>query len=130
MRRAKVDLEEGILTKYRVLRTKQLEGLVSENCYSKKSYTYLEAEQCDEFHFKNDYKLNLISTFWKDHAPKHILSHKSCLTDIGLEQMETIAEKDRAYADCHSSWVKDFKEVQSQDLEARARNLFGKNLEA
>ena len=123
-------MNEGILAKYRVLRTKQMEGLVAENCYAKKSYTFLEAEQCENFHMINDYKLNLINSFWKDHVPKHVLSYKSCITETGIEQMETIAEKDKAFADCHENWVKDFKNVQSQDLELRARKLFGKNLEA
>ena len=75
LKRTQADLHEGILAKYQVLRTKQLEGIVAENCYGKKSYSYLEAEQCEKFHFKNDYKLNLIDSFWKDHAPKHVLSY-------------------------------------------------------
>ena len=54
---------------------RQLEGLVAENCYGKKSFSYLEAEQCEKFHMTNDYKLNLINSFWKDHVPKHVLSY-------------------------------------------------------
>ena len=127
MKRTRVDLEDGILSKYMVLRTKQLEQIVADKCYSKKSFTYLEAEQCENFHFKNDYKLNLIQSFWKDHEAKHILSYKTCMA--GVDKLDSVVEKDKAYADCHDSWVKDFKNVQSQELEVRARQLFGKSLE-
>ena len=74
--------------------------------------------------------MNLIDSFWRDHAAKHVISHKSCLTEIGLDQVDTIAEKDKAYADCHNNWIKDFKNNQSNELEARARMMFGKTLDA
>ena len=128
MKRTQANLETGILTKYRVLRTQQIEGLVVENCYKKKNLNVLEAEQCDHFHHQNDYKLNLLNTFFKDHAAKHILSYQQCEREVA--NLESIAEKDKAYADCHNNWLSDFKNNQSEDLELRARKLFGKNLEA
>ena len=47
----------------------------------------------------------------------------------GLNAFGTVAEKDKAFADCHNDWIKDFKVNQSQILEARARTLLGRNLE-
>jgi len=129
MERVKTDLQEGILTKYRVLRSRQLEAAVAENCYNNKNYNMEEAEQCEKFTFKNDYKLNLINSFWDDHAPKHLKAHQSCLTSTGIQGMNSVVEKDKAYADCHQEWLRDFKINQSQALELRAREMLGKSLE-
>ena len=81
---------------------------------------------CSKFHFENDYKLNAIDNFWRDHFPKHFQAYKRC--NEGLESLANVADKDKAFADCHNDWMKDFKENQSQALEVRARSLLGKNL--
>ena len=73
--RVEHDIESGILTKFRVLRTKQLEHIAVANCYQNKSYSYMEAEQCEKFLYDNDFKLGLIKSFYKDHISKHVLSH-------------------------------------------------------
>ncbi len=125
--RVQYELESGILTKYRVLRTRQLEQVAAQNCYGNKSYTFLEAEQCEKFLMQNDFKLNLIKDFYKDHHAKHYLSHQACADQAN--EASTIVGKDKAYADCHNAWVSDFKQNQSQELEARARALIGKGLE-
>ena len=78
MDRAKNDLNEGILLKFRMLRTKQLESLVASNCYENSKFTLNEAEICQKFHFENDYKLNAIGSFWRDHVSKHIKDYQKC----------------------------------------------------
>ena len=108
MERVQNDLNEGILLKYKMLRTKQLESLVATNCYENPKFNLNEAEVCHKFHFENDYKLNSIGSFWKDHVSKHIRDYHKC--NSGLDQLQSVAEKDRAFADCHASWVKDFKQ--------------------
>ena len=104
-----------------------MESLVSENCYGNKSYTMLEAEQCDEFHFKHDYKLNLVNSFWNDHVSKHLLSYNQCYENT--KDIGTVAEKDRSFAECHKDWLKDFSDVKSWELEGRARKLLGKGFD-
>ena len=49
--RVRNDLETGILTKFRVLRTRQLEGVVANKCFENESYNFSEAEACERFHF-------------------------------------------------------------------------------
>ena len=46
----------------------------------------------------------------------------------GLDSLDSIAEKDKAFGDCHKQWLSDWKESKSQELESRARQLFAKNL--
>ena len=76
--RVRNDLEQGILTKFRVLRTRQLEGIVASKCFENDSYTYSEAEACENFHFDNDYKLNAVNNFWFDHISKHVKDYQKC----------------------------------------------------
>ena len=56
---------------------------------------------------KNDYKLNKIQKFWDDHVSRHIIAHDDCAKAVA--DLKTIVEKDKAYNDCHNSWVSDFK---------------------
>ncbi len=58
IKRASMDIHDGILTKFSTLRTRQLEAKIGETCYSKKNATLEEAESCEKFTFDNDYKLN------------------------------------------------------------------------
>ena len=44
--RLSVDLEEGILSKLRLLRQQQLLSTLSEKCYKNNDYTYAQAMQC------------------------------------------------------------------------------------
>ena len=60
---------------------------------------------------KKDYKLKALNTFWYDHKSKHIIAHNKCLDHT--KGLETVAEKDKAYSDCHNDWLKDFKNNQS-----------------
>ena len=77
-----MELEEGILQKYKVLRTKQLEQNISANCFGDSKLTVWEAEQCEKFHYDNDYKLKIMGSFWKDHIPKHVKAYQSCLNGL------------------------------------------------
>ncbi len=54
----------------------------------------------------NDYKLNLISSFWREHAPKHVKSYQTC--QVGTANLSSTVEKERVFAQCHNEWVKDF----------------------
>ena len=53
-----MDLNDGILKKYTMLRMRQLEQKVVTSCYEKKAISFVDAEKCEDFHYKNDYKLN------------------------------------------------------------------------
>tara|TARA_B110001450_G_C17367767_1_gene378369 strand:- start:97 stop:459 length:363 start_codon:yes stop_codon:yes gene_type:complete len=119
LKRSNIDLEQGVLLKYKMLRLKQLEQQVSSNCYGDPKLNVLEAEMCENFHLKNDYKMKILGSFWKDHIPKHILGYQKC-TDV-TQGLDTVAQKDKAFADCHKHWIKDWKENKSQELEGRAR---------
>ena len=121
------DLNQGILTKFAVLRSRQVDKIASTNCFENQSYTFNEAKMCHKFHVDNDYKLNAINSFWKDHFTKHLLSYEQC--KVGLSDIPSIADKDRAFSDCHNQWIKDFKKEQSNAFEERARSLLGRNLE-
>ena len=106
-----------------------MEGTVVKNCYENKSYTFEEAEICEKFHFDNDYKLNAIKTFWRDHIPKHLNAYQSCADQATSLEDATILEKEQVFADCHNAWVRDFKDNKVYEMELRARDLLGKNLE-
>ena len=129
LKRSKTDLEQGILARFNALRQRQLEQAIAQNCYSKKSYTYLEAEMCEKFHYDNDYKSNQIKSFWEDHISKHLRGYGTC--EDGAKQMQdaTVLEKETYFADCHNAWIRDFKDQKHFELEVRARELLGKNLQ-
>ena len=111
LKRSQMDLEEGILLKYKVLRMRQLEQSISENCYGDSKLNMHEAEMCQNFHIENDYKLKIMDGFWKDHIPKHVKGYQSCMN--GIDKIETVVEKDKAFADCHKQWMKDWKQNKS-----------------
>ena len=76
--RAKYTLEEGILKKYRVLRERQLDRFAAEKCYENSELNYLEAEQCENFMKKNDFKLNAINKFFYQNTIRHVKSYHAC----------------------------------------------------
>ena len=62
-------LSEGILMHAAQKRLQALEKTVARTCYSKNNdLNFLEAQKCEEYHYKNDYKLNMISKFVTDHS--------------------------------------------------------------
>ena len=76
--RQEMRLEEGILQKLTLDRQKLLDSHIAKNCYQNKNYNYLQAKQCENFHRSNDFKLNMLKTFYKDHALKEWLSYEDC----------------------------------------------------
>ena len=76
--RARHDLENGILLKLKHLRIKEIEEHTIKNCFENKSYNYLHAQKCAEFHRLNDYKINLMERFFADHMIKHNINYEMC----------------------------------------------------
>ena len=76
MQRIQVDLEEGILAKLRLQREQQLLDTLADKCYTNNDYTFAQAQQCEEFYMKNDFKLNLLNSFVRDHMTKHFQSYQ------------------------------------------------------
>ena len=64
-----VHLQEGILLNFTQQRIRELEKTVAKTCYNPKNdLNFLEAQKCEEYHYKNDYKLNMIQRFVGDHS--------------------------------------------------------------
>ncbi len=123
LERAKIDLEGGILLKLQALRQKKLDEYVIKNCYQNKTYNFLHAQMCEQFHQKNDYKLNILESYFTDHLPKHLNEYQQCWKNPEFESLKTIEEKDLAFIECHDKWVKNIKENVVSDLETRAKAL-------
>ena len=70
--RVKTDLEEGILTKLRLQRQQELMTTLADKCYKGNDYTYHQAATCQDFYTQNDFKLNLLGSFVRDHMTKHL----------------------------------------------------------
>ena len=102
-----MELTDGILTKFHLMRTKQLEAQIIEACYKKKSLNIDQAEACENFYMDNDYKLKNIEKFWEDHIPKHLINYQGCVNHAMTQK--TTLEKERVFDDCHNDWIKDFK---------------------
>ena len=122
--RVKMDLEEGILTKLRLQRQQQLLTSLSDRCYKNNDYTYAQAMKCHEFYEKNDFKLNLLNSFVRDHMAKQFLNYEKCYTGAAFESLPSNAEKDRAFLECHNKWISNLKSNVALDLEVKARQMF------
>ena len=94
-----------------------------KNCYQAEEYTFQQAEQCEQFHMQNDYKMNLLNTFWRDHIWKHEMEHERCYKNERFHGLSSNEEKDRSFLACHNKWVKNLKEKVTVDLKARAHEL-------
>ena len=122
--RVNMDLEEGILTKLRLQRQQQLLGSLADRCYKSNDYTYAQAMQCHDFYERNDFKLNLLKSFVRDHMAKHFVSYEKCYSGDAFEALGSPEEKDREFLACHNKWISNLKTNVSQDLEVKARQLF------
>ena len=122
--RVRMDLEEGILTKLRLQRQQQLLTTLSDRCYKSNDYTYAQAMQCHEFYEKNDFKLNLLNSFVRDHMAKHFISYEKCYTGAAFDSLPSTADKDRAFLECHNKWISNLKSNVAFDLEVKAREMF------
>ena len=104
-----------------------MEERAAKECYGNSKLSYLEAEECEAFIYKNDYKMKQINSFWGDHIPIHLLNYNKCVNAANT-QSNTL-EKEMVFKDCHKNWVGEFKHNTAYELELRARKLLGKNLE-
>ena len=80
LERLQTDLQEGVLLKASLLRQQQMEKTIASKCYKNNDYTFLQAQKCEEFYYKNDYKLNMIRTFVPDFMTKHLKDYEQCWT--------------------------------------------------
>ena len=79
---------------------------------------------CHEFYEKNDFKLNLLKSFVRDHMAKQFISYEKCYTGAAFEALPTNEDKDRAFLSCHNKWISNLKSNVSFDLDVKAREMF------
>ena len=84
----------------------------------------MQAEKCERFYIENDFKLNLLGSFVRDHMVSHIKAHEKCYSGAAFEALATNEDKDRAFEACHSKWISNLKNEVAFDLEVKARQLF------
>ena len=125
MQRVKADLETGILTKLRLQREQQLEQIVAGKCYSDPNISYMEGQACEDFIYKNDFKLNMINKFVDDHLPKQLMTYQKCISGEQMSGLADNVDKDRAFLKCHNEWVGNIKDKFAFDMELKARQLLG-----
>ena len=123
LERAKFDIEDGIVLKLQAVRQRELEQFVVKNCYQNRTYNFLQAQKCEEFHYKNDYKLGLLKTFYNDHISKHLKHYELCWKNSEFEALKTNEERDIAFIECHDKWLGNIRENVVPELENRARDL-------
>ncbi len=123
VQKAKFELEDGIILRLQVERQKQLEQYVVKNCYQNKTYNFLQAQKCEEFHYKNDYKLNILNSFFNDHIVKHLNEYEKCWKSPEFDRLNKIEDKDLAFLECHERWVNNLRNNIVPDLEIRAKEL-------
>ena len=127
--RVKFDLESGILLKLKMLRERELEQTVKERCYQDTSINFMQGQMCEDFHYTNDFKLNVIGSFFKDHLSKHLVDFEdNCVVGSAIAGLSSNEAKDRAFLKCKDSWISNFRDNVSQDLELKARTLLGNQL--
>ena len=124
MKRVRQDLEEGILTKLRLERQQELMTSLADKCYKNNDYTYQQAATCQEFYEQNDFKLNLLNSFVRDHMSKHIQAYEKCYSGASFESLGTNDAKDREFLSCHKSWMNNLKSDVTYELELKARGMF------
>ena len=123
LERAKFDIEDGIVLKLQAVRQREIEEFVIKNCYQNKTYTFMQAQKCEEFHYKNDFKLNLLNTFFNDHIPKHLKQYETCWRNEEFDALKTNEDKDLAFLQCHEKWLGNLRENVVPELETRVRDL-------
>ena len=105
------------------VRQRELEEFAVKNCYQNKTYNFLQAQKCEEFHYKNDYKLNILKTFFNDHIVKHLKNYEACWKNDQFAALKTNEDKDLAFVQCHDKWVNNLRENIVPDFETRIRDL-------
>ena len=122
--RLSVDLEDGILTKLRLQREQQLLGTLADKCYSNNDHTYAQAMACEDFYKKNDFKLNLLKGFVRDHMTKHLQTYEKCYTGDAFDTLPSNEQKDREFLACHNDWISNLKNNVALELDMKARDVF------
>ena len=113
-----------MLLQLRLQRQRELERIVATKCYGRKDLSLEQADKCEEYYVKNDFKLNLLGRFSSDYLSKHIAQLEQCYSSEQFQNLPSMADKDRAFLACKNEWrVKMFNEV-VPDLEERAKSLF------
>ena len=74
---------------------------LADKCYKNNDYTYSQAERCEQFYQENDFKLNLLKSFVRDHTGAHLQQHEKCYSGAAFEALRTNADKDREFEACH-----------------------------
>ncbi len=123
LERAKFDIEDGVVLKLQATRQRELEQHVVKNCYQNKTYNFLQAQKCEEFHYKNDFKLGLLKNFFNDHIIKHLKQYETCWKNPDFEALRTNEERDLAFVSCHEKWIAHLRENVVPELEGRAVQL-------
>ena len=108
----------------KLMREQQMEKTVAAKCYKSNDFTFLQAQKCEEFYYKNDFKLNMIKTFVPDFMTKHIKDYEQCWSTPEFQALQTNEEKDRMFLTCHNKWIRNLKENVSVELEAKAYQSF------
>ena len=125
----KYELDEGIVNYNIAKRERELDAYILKNCYksAKFDYTYLQSQKCEEFHRNNDYKLNLLNNFSRDHLWKHAIEYERCYKTFELSQMANDIDRDRSFLACHNKWIDNIESKVKGDLIQRATELFNKD---
>lgn len=121
LERVKYEIEDGIVLKLQLLRQKELHQHVVKNCFQNKTYNYLHALKCEEFHYENDFKINALSNFFAEHITKHVAQYEQCWKTPEFQALNTNEDKDFSFLECHRNWLANLRENVTPDLEARVR---------
>ena len=122
--RVKTDLEEGILGKLRLVRKQQLLDTLADRCYKNNDYTYAQAMMCEQWYEKNDFKMNLLDSFVRDHMTKHLLNYEKCYSGAAFDALPSNEDRDREFLACHNKWISNLKSNVALELDVKARDLF------
>ena len=122
--RVRTDIDEGIVLHLQARRMQELERLVADKCYTGNDFSFLQAQKCEEYHYKNDFKLNLLNSFFSDHMTKHYKAYESCWRSPEFNALSSTEEKDRAFVECHNRWIQNLRGNVSHELDVKARELF------
>ena len=80
--------------------------------------------KCQEFYEDNDFKLNLLKGFVRDHMSKHLAAYERCYTGDAFDSLPSNADKDREFLACHKKWISNLKTEVAFELDMKARTLF------
>ena len=83
----------------------------------------MQASKCEEFHYQNDFKLNILKNFFADHIPKHLAAYEYCWKNPEFENLSTVEEKDRTFLACHENWINNIRSNLKDELSSRVKEL-------